>query len=84
RPITLEGQLANPDQRKEWGWWKVKEYALCIFKKTLHPAAALCKCVEEDHHVTSYLVDLVEPILRGDVYFADGEIVMLQMYVKKL
>lgn len=30
RPVPLEGQPMDPDQRKVWGWWKVKKWTIQI------------------------------------------------------
>ncbi|CAH1416757.1 unnamed protein product [Lactuca virosa] len=30
RPVPLEGQPADPDLRKSWGWWKVKKWTVHI------------------------------------------------------
>ncbi|KAL9247096.1 hypothetical protein vseg_020563 [Gypsophila vaccaria] len=33
RPVPLEGQPADPDQRKTWGWWKVKKWTVHILNR---------------------------------------------------
>ncbi|GAB2272657.1 secondary alcohol dehydrogenase (SADH2) [Dionaea muscipula] len=32
-PIPLEGQPADPEQRKSWGWWKVKKWTVHILNR---------------------------------------------------
>ncbi|CAA3022080.1 importin beta-like SAD2 [Olea europaea subsp. europaea] len=33
RPVPLEGQPADPDLRKSWGWWKVKKWTVHILNR---------------------------------------------------
>ncbi|GAB4834165.1 secondary alcohol dehydrogenase (SADH2) [Ancistrocladus abbreviatus] len=33
RPVPLEGQPADPEQRKSWGWWKVKKWTVHILNR---------------------------------------------------
>ncbi|CAN6447518.1 unnamed protein product [Victoria cruziana] len=33
RPVPLEGQPTDPEQRKSWGWWKVKKWAVHIMNR---------------------------------------------------
>ncbi|OVA18810.1 Importin-beta [Macleaya cordata] len=33
RPVPLEGQPIDPDQRKVWGWWKVKKWTVHILNR---------------------------------------------------
>ncbi|KAG9141479.1 hypothetical protein Leryth_001925 [Lithospermum erythrorhizon] len=33
RPVPLEGQPTDPDQRKTWGWWKVKKWTVHILNR---------------------------------------------------
>ncbi|KAM7484745.1 hypothetical protein LguiA_000754 [Lonicera macranthoides] len=33
RPVPLEGQPADPDFRKSWGWWKVKKWTVHILNR---------------------------------------------------
>ncbi|XP_021733231.1 importin beta-like SAD2 [Chenopodium quinoa] len=33
RPVPEEGQPADPDQRKSWGWWKVKKWTVHILNR---------------------------------------------------
>ncbi|KAL1832759.1 hypothetical protein ACET3Z_002410 [Daucus carota] len=33
RPIPLEGQPADPELRKSWGWWKVKKWTVHILNR---------------------------------------------------
>lgn len=33
RPVPLEGQPIDPDQRKVWGWWKVKKWTIQIMNR---------------------------------------------------
>ncbi|KAL8157667.1 hypothetical protein AgCh_002392 [Apium graveolens] len=33
RPVPLEGQPADPDVRKSWGWWKVKKWTVHILNR---------------------------------------------------
>ncbi|KAI3796270.1 hypothetical protein L1987_38937 [Smallanthus sonchifolius] len=33
RPVPLEGQPADPDLRKSWGWWKVKKWTAHILNR---------------------------------------------------
>lgn len=33
RPVPVEGQPTNPEQRKVWGWWKVKKWTLHIMNR---------------------------------------------------
>ncbi|KAL2506315.1 Importin beta-like SAD2 [Abeliophyllum distichum] len=37
RPVPLEGQPADLEMRKSWGWWKVKKW-------TVHILNSLCTC----------------------------------------
>lgn len=33
RPVPLEGQPADPELRKSWGWWKVKKWTVHILNR---------------------------------------------------
>ncbi|KAJ4833603.1 secondary alcohol dehydrogenase (SADH2) [Turnera subulata] len=33
RPVPVEGQPVDPDQRKTWGWWKVKKWTVHILNR---------------------------------------------------
>ncbi|KAF5465214.1 hypothetical protein F2P56_015241 [Juglans regia] len=33
RPVPLEGQPADPELRKSWGWWKVKKWTIHILNR---------------------------------------------------
>ncbi|KAI3890803.1 hypothetical protein MKX03_007416, partial [Papaver bracteatum] len=33
RPVPVEGQPVDPDQRKVWGWWKVKKWTVHILNR---------------------------------------------------
>ncbi|XP_027365249.1 importin beta-like SAD2 isoform X2 [Abrus precatorius] len=33
RPVPLEGQPADPEVRKSWGWWKVKKWTVHILNR---------------------------------------------------
>ncbi|KAG6549125.1 hypothetical protein Mapa_009351 [Marchantia paleacea] len=33
RPVPVEGQPTDPEQRKVWGWWKVKKWTLHIMNR---------------------------------------------------
>nr|XP_043610617.1 importin beta-like SAD2 [Erigeron canadensis] len=33
RPVPIEGQPADPDLRKSWGWWKVKKWTAHILNR---------------------------------------------------
>ncbi|GAB2230170.1 hypothetical protein Drorol1_Dr00014427 [Drosera rotundifolia] len=33
RPVPIEGQPADPEQRKAWGWWKVKKWTIHILNR---------------------------------------------------
>ncbi|XP_061990500.1 importin beta-like SAD2 [Rosa rugosa] len=33
RPVPVEGQPADPDLRKAWGWWKVKKWTIHILNR---------------------------------------------------
>uniref|UniRef100_A0A7N0UGH1 Importin N-terminal domain-containing protein n=1 Tax=Kalanchoe fedtschenkoi TaxID=63787 RepID=A0A7N0UGH1_KALFE len=33
RPVPLEGQPMDPEQRKTWGWWKVKKWIVHILNR---------------------------------------------------
>ncbi|CAM8924430.1 unnamed protein product [Rhodiola kirilowii] len=33
RPVPLEGQPMDPEQRKSWGWWKVKKWIVHILNR---------------------------------------------------
>lgn len=33
RPVPLEGQPADPEVRKTWGWWKVKKWTVHILNR---------------------------------------------------
>ncbi|GAB2295813.1 secondary alcohol dehydrogenase (SADH2) [Dionaea muscipula] len=33
RPVPLEGQPTDPEQRKLWGWWKVKKWTVHILNR---------------------------------------------------
>eukprot|EP00250_Pteridium_aquilinum_P010585 c19495_g1_i1 orf=322-3393(-) len=33
RPVPVEGQPIDPDQRKVWGWWKVKKWTIQIMNR---------------------------------------------------
>ncbi|XP_027348939.1 importin beta-like SAD2 isoform X2 [Abrus precatorius] len=33
RPVPSEGQPIDPDQRKSWGWWKVKKWTVHILNR---------------------------------------------------
>ena len=33
RPVPLEGQPVDPEQRKSWGWWKVKKWTVHILNR---------------------------------------------------
>ena len=33
RPVPLEGQPADQEQRKSWGWWKVKKWTVHILNR---------------------------------------------------
>ncbi|KAK4483373.1 hypothetical protein RD792_010559 [Penstemon davidsonii] len=33
RPVPVEGQPVDPDQRKSWGWWKVKKWTIHILNR---------------------------------------------------
>ncbi|KAK6930635.1 Importin-beta, N-terminal domain [Dillenia turbinata] len=33
RPVPLEGQPMDPEQRKSWGWWKVKKWTVHILNR---------------------------------------------------
>ncbi|ERN11860.1 importin beta-like SAD2 [Amborella trichopoda] len=33
RPVPIEGQPTDPEQRKSWGWWKVKKWTVHIMNR---------------------------------------------------
>lgn len=33
RPVPVEGQPADPELRKSWGWWKVKKWTVHILNR---------------------------------------------------
>ncbi|XP_068645315.1 importin beta-like SAD2 isoform X2 [Aristolochia californica] len=33
RPVPVEGQPVDPEQRKSWGWWKVKKWTVHILNR---------------------------------------------------
>ncbi|KAK4489123.1 hypothetical protein RD792_004917 [Penstemon davidsonii] len=33
RPVPLEGEPVDPEQRKSWGWWKVKKWTVHILNR---------------------------------------------------
>lgn len=33
RPVPPEGQPVDPEQRKAWGWWKVKKWTVHILNR---------------------------------------------------
>ena len=35
-PVPLEGQPSDPEQRKGWGWWKVKKWTMHIMNRLYH------------------------------------------------
>ncbi|CAI5517143.1 unnamed protein product, partial [Closterium sp. Naga37s-1] len=36
RPVPAEGQPSDPEQRKQWAWWKVKKWLLHIINRMFH------------------------------------------------